>query len=161
MKACERVLASALANVVDDCEMVFLQVFKAVDRVSGQEVALKRIFLRQPELGIPSNVLREYRALQLLHDDRLVKLLDVFPMVCFLNCVACKTIPLFRIGDQNLARHAGIQHCHCHGALLHQFAHHFGAARLSSPPVCCEAADGRRAQGSPSHAFSWCESSVP
>lgn len=57
----------------------FGEVFKAVDRLTGQEVALKRIFLRQPELGIPSNVLREYKALQLLHDDRLVKLLDVFP----------------------------------------------------------------------------------
>lgn len=66
------------------------QVFKAVDRLSGQEVALKRIFLRQPELGIPSNVLREYKALQLLHDDRLVKLLDVFPSVCLPGTTAPK-----------------------------------------------------------------------
>ena len=57
------------------------QVFKAVDRLSGQEVAMKRIFLRQPEQGIPSNVLREYKALQLLHDEHIVELLDVFAMV--------------------------------------------------------------------------------
>lgn len=55
--------------------------FKAVDRLSGQEVAMKRIFLRQPEQGIPSNVLREYKALQLLHDEHIVELLDVFAMV--------------------------------------------------------------------------------
>jgi serine/threonine protein kinase len=56
-------------------------VFKAVDRLSGQEVAMKRIFLRQPEQGIPSNVLREYKALQILDDEHIVELLDVFAMV--------------------------------------------------------------------------------
>ena len=58
-----------------------VQVFKAVDRLSGQEVAMKRIFLRQPEQGIPSNVFREYKALQLLNDEHIVELLDVFAMV--------------------------------------------------------------------------------
>jgi serine/threonine protein kinase len=62
---------------------ITLQVFRAVDRERGDEVALKRIFISQPEKGIPLNVLREYKALQILDDEHIVALREVFPMVSY------------------------------------------------------------------------------
>lgn len=81
---------------------------------------MKRIFLRQPELGIPSNVLREYKALQLLQDDNIVELLDVFAMVCVIY-----TVPtLLRIDAPELSveLYAGSSFSYCDGTLLHGLA---------------------------------------
>jgi hypothetical protein len=61
---------------------------------------MKRIFLRQPELGIPSNVLREYKALQMLHHDNIVQLLDVFAMV---RAPWTQPVPCFCLTTLNVA----------------------------------------------------------
>jgi serine/threonine protein kinase len=54
--------------------------------VTGDSVALKRIFIRSPEDGIPLNVVREYKCLQLIEHPNVVRILDVFPSVRFRPC---------------------------------------------------------------------------
>ena len=57
------------------------QVLEAVDRLTGDRVALKRIFISQPEAGLPCNVFREYKCLQRVAHDNVVRILDVYPSV--------------------------------------------------------------------------------
>ena len=59
-----------------------LQVFLGKDVATGDPVALKRIFLRRPQDGIPANVLREYMCLRQLEHRSVMRLLDVYPAVC-------------------------------------------------------------------------------
>lgn len=53
------------------------QVFKAKDLLSGEVIALKRIFVRQRQRGIHSDEFREVEALQSLQNKNVVRLLDV------------------------------------------------------------------------------------
>ena len=55
-----------------------LQVYKAIDLWTGDTVALKKIFVKSPDQGVPDNVLREYKGLQILSHENIIKLLDIF-----------------------------------------------------------------------------------
>lgn len=46
---------------------------------TGEVVAIKRIFIRGTQDGIPDNVVREYKALQSLDHPNIVQLRDVYP----------------------------------------------------------------------------------
>jgi serine/threonine protein kinase len=70
-----------------------LQVFLAEDTAIGGRVALKRIFIRRPHDGVPLNVLREYKCLQLVEHEHVMRLLDVFPsarLYCRPPCPTCR-----------------------------------------------------------------------
>ncbi|CAH2045421.1 unnamed protein product, partial [Iphiclides podalirius] len=54
-------------------------VFKARHLPTGREVALKKILIKNLEDGIPINVMREIKALQLLRCKYIIKLYDMFP----------------------------------------------------------------------------------
>ncbi|XP_075982599.1 cyclin-dependent kinase 20 [Anticarsia gemmatalis] len=54
-------------------------VFKAKHIPTGREVALKKILIKNLEDGIPVNVMREIKALQLLRCKYIIKLHDMFP----------------------------------------------------------------------------------
>ncbi|KAL0819676.1 hypothetical protein ABMA28_007742 [Loxostege sticticalis] len=54
-------------------------VFKARHLPTGREVALKKILIKNLEDGIPVNVMREIKALQLLRCKYIIKLYDMFP----------------------------------------------------------------------------------
>ncbi|XP_023940409.1 cyclin-dependent kinase 20 [Bicyclus anynana] len=54
-------------------------VFKARHLPTGREVALKKILIKNLEDGIPVNVMREIKALQLLRCKYVIKLYDMFP----------------------------------------------------------------------------------
>ncbi|CAH2233721.1 cyclin-dependent kinase 20 [Pararge aegeria] len=54
-------------------------VFKARHLPTGREVALKKILIKNIEDGIPINVMREIKALQLLRCKYVIKLYDMFP----------------------------------------------------------------------------------
>ncbi|CAH0728330.1 unnamed protein product, partial [Brenthis ino] len=54
-------------------------VFKARHLPTGREVALKKILIKNLEDGIPINVMREIKALQLLRCKYVIKLYDMFP----------------------------------------------------------------------------------
>lgn len=75
----------AACRLGDCMPSLWLQVFLGTDVVTGDPVALKRIFLRRPQDGIPANVLREYMCLRHLAHDNVMRLLDVYPAVrrCF------------------------------------------------------------------------------
>ncbi|KAG8340156.1 Protein kinase domain [Trypanosoma vivax] len=52
-------------------------VYRAVDRVTGQVVALKKVRLDRSDEGIPQTALREVSILQEIHHQNIVNLLDV------------------------------------------------------------------------------------
>eukprot|EP00128_Syssomonas_multiformis_P005393 Colp12_sorted_trinity150504_noHs@16796 len=52
-------------------------VYKAIDNISGRDVALKKIRLTHEDEGIPSTALREISLLQELQCDQIVRLLDI------------------------------------------------------------------------------------
>ncbi|CAK1553900.1 unnamed protein product [Leptosia nina] len=54
-------------------------VFNARHLPTGREVALKKILIKNLEDGIPVNVMREIKALQLLRCKYVIKLYDMFP----------------------------------------------------------------------------------
>ncbi|CAH0594227.1 unnamed protein product [Chrysodeixis includens] len=54
-------------------------VFKARHIPTGREVALKKILIKNLEDGIPVNVMREIKALQLLRCKYIIKLYNMFP----------------------------------------------------------------------------------
>ncbi|XP_063627915.1 cyclin-dependent kinase 20-like [Cydia splendana] len=54
-------------------------VFKAKHLPTGREVALKKILIKNLEDGIPVNVMREIKALQLLRCKYVIKLYEMFP----------------------------------------------------------------------------------
>ncbi|KAI8425060.1 hypothetical protein MSG28_006928 [Choristoneura fumiferana] len=54
-------------------------VFKARHLPTGREVALKKILIKNLDDGIPVNVMREIKALQLLRCKYVIKLHDMFP----------------------------------------------------------------------------------
>ncbi|CAH4036400.1 cyclin-dependent kinase 20-like [Pieris brassicae] len=54
-------------------------VFKANHLPTGREVALKKILIKNIDEGIPVNVMREIKALQLLRCKYVIKLYDMFP----------------------------------------------------------------------------------
>ncbi|CAG9565451.1 unnamed protein product [Danaus chrysippus] len=54
-------------------------VFKARHLPTGRDVALKKILIKNLEDGIPLNVMREIKALQLLRCKYVIKLYDMFP----------------------------------------------------------------------------------
>ncbi|XP_022115613.2 cyclin-dependent kinase 20 [Pieris rapae] len=54
-------------------------VFKANHLPTGREVALKKILIKNIDEGIPVNVMREIKALQLLRCKYIIKLYDMFP----------------------------------------------------------------------------------
>ncbi|KAM3956557.1 cyclin-dependent kinase 20-like [Aphomia sociella] len=54
-------------------------VFKATHLPTGRDVALKKILIKNIEDGIPVNVMREIKALQLLRCKYIIKLYDMFP----------------------------------------------------------------------------------
>ncbi|XP_068619410.1 cyclin-dependent kinase 20-like [Battus philenor] len=54
-------------------------VFKARHLLTGREVALKKILIKNLEDGIPINVMREIKALQLMRCKYIIKLYDMFP----------------------------------------------------------------------------------
>jgi len=56
----------------------FGEVHRALDTLTGDTVALKRIFVREPAEGLPDNVLRELTGLQLVQHENVVRLLDHF-----------------------------------------------------------------------------------
>lgn len=56
----------------------FGEVLKALHKPSGQVRALKRVFNRTPQLGLPENSLREHQALRTLDHRNIVRLLDTF-----------------------------------------------------------------------------------
>ncbi|KAK2163637.1 hypothetical protein LSH36_76g06023 [Paralvinella palmiformis] len=61
-------------------EGAFGMVFKAKHKESGEVVALKKVPLKKLDDGIPSNALREIKALQEIEENEyIVKLRDVFP----------------------------------------------------------------------------------
>ena len=49
--------------------------------MTGERVALKRIFIRRPDDGMPLNVLREYTCLRCIDHPQVMRILDVFPSV--------------------------------------------------------------------------------
>ncbi|KAK9811920.1 hypothetical protein WJX72_012409 [[Myrmecia] bisecta] len=60
-------------------EGAFGEVVQAIHKQTGQEVALKRVFVRQPERGLPDNVVREMHALQVISHPNVIRLLEVYP----------------------------------------------------------------------------------
>ncbi|XP_050675369.1 cyclin-dependent kinase 20 [Leptidea sinapis] len=54
-------------------------VFKARHLPTGREVALKKILIKNLEDGIPINVMREIKSLQLMRCKYIIKLYDMFP----------------------------------------------------------------------------------
>ena len=58
-----------------------LQVVKALHKPSGQIRALKRVFNRNPQVGLSANRLREYQSLRTLDHRNIVRLLDTFSQV--------------------------------------------------------------------------------
>ncbi|XP_011550490.3 cyclin-dependent kinase 20 [Plutella xylostella] len=68
-------------------------VFKAKHLPSGRDVALKKILIKNFEDGIPINVMREIKALQLLRCKYIIKLHDMFPrgtsLVLVLEYMSC------------------------------------------------------------------------
>ena len=65
-------------------QLVFPQVFKAKDLITGNVVALKRIYLRQPSRGIFYDTRREVETLRAIEHKNVVKLLDFHKQV---NCI--------------------------------------------------------------------------
>lgn len=61
---------------------------------TGEVVALKRIFIRDPAHGLPDNVAREIRCLQSLDHPNVVQLKDVFPKVCVARGWGCVHLPV-------------------------------------------------------------------
>ena len=59
------------------CLQGVLQVFEAKDLLTGGVVALKRIYVRQPQRGISKSTANEVAVLRDLHSDHIVRLLDV------------------------------------------------------------------------------------
>ena len=59
----------------------FLQVVKALHKPSGQIRALKRVFNRNPSVGLSEDRLREYQSLRTLDHRNIVRLLDTFSQV--------------------------------------------------------------------------------
>ncbi|KAK3241756.1 hypothetical protein CYMTET_48507 [Cymbomonas tetramitiformis] len=57
----------------------FGEVLRAVNTTNGQLVALKKVLLRKPDKGLPDNVLREIKLLQIVDHPNVVKLQEVFP----------------------------------------------------------------------------------
>lgn len=52
-------------------------VYKAIERASGNVVAVKKIRLESEEEGVPSTAIREISVLKELHHENIVTLLDV------------------------------------------------------------------------------------
>ncbi|KAK5647738.1 hypothetical protein RI129_002630 [Pyrocoelia pectoralis] len=54
-------------------------VMKGIDKVTGLEVALKKLIIRNLDEGIPTNIMREIASLRVLNSVYIVKLLDIVP----------------------------------------------------------------------------------
>eukprot|EP00193_Tetraselmis_chui_P018008 CAMPEP_0177778428 /NCGR_PEP_ID=MMETSP0491_2-20121128/15947_1 /TAXON_ID=63592 /ORGANISM="Tetraselmis chuii, Strain PLY429" /LENGTH=296 /DNA_ID=CAMNT_0019297697 /DNA_START=106 /DNA_END=993 /DNA_ORIENTATION=- len=65
----------------------FGEVKRAQNIETGEFVALKRVVIRQPKLGLPDNVLREVKALQCLEHPNVVRLYDLYPQGSSLTMV--------------------------------------------------------------------------
>lgn len=65
----------------------YATVYKAVDLLSGTQVALKKIRLEKSEEGIPSTAIREISLLKQLQHDHVIKLYDVIHGNYFLTLV--------------------------------------------------------------------------
>lgn len=66
----------------------------ALDSDTDKQVAVKQTYVKQPELGLPDNVVREIQTLQHLDHPNVVQLLDVFAQVIDLQpqsamCSSC------------------------------------------------------------------------
>lgn len=72
-------------------------VYRAVDKVTGQIVALKKVRLDRTEEGIPQTALREVSILQEVHHPNIVNLLDVI-------CADGKLYLIFEYVDHDLKK---------------------------------------------------------
>jgi cyclin-dependent kinase 3 len=72
-------------------------VYRAIDRTTGQIVALKKMRLDRTEEGIPQTALREVSILQEIHHINIVNLLDVI-------CADGKLYLIFEFVDQDLKK---------------------------------------------------------
>ncbi|RNF11832.1 cell division related protein kinase 2 [Trypanosoma rangeli] len=72
-------------------------VYRAVDKVTGQIVALKKVRLDRTEEGIPQTALREVSILQEVHHPNIVNLLDVI-------CTDGKLYLIFEYVDHDLKK---------------------------------------------------------
>ncbi|KEG10167.1 cell division related protein kinase 2 [Trypanosoma grayi] len=72
-------------------------VYRAVDKVTGQIVALKKVRLDRTEEGIPQTALREVSILQEIHHPNIVNLLDVI-------CADGKLYLIFEYVDHDLKK---------------------------------------------------------
>ena len=67
--------------------------FRARDAMTGDAVALKRIFIRAPEDGLPENVQREVKCMQLVRHPNVVRIRDVFSTVRSHVVTVVRTVP--------------------------------------------------------------------
>ncbi|GMH37546.1 hypothetical protein BSKO_05419 [Bryopsis sp. KO-2023] len=65
----------------------FGEVFRAKDLLSGEIIALKRIFVRQPQRGVHYDTFREVEALQSIQHENIVRLIDVCRRGTYLTLV--------------------------------------------------------------------------
>ncbi|RNE94946.1 cell division related protein kinase 2, partial [Trypanosoma conorhini] len=72
-------------------------VYRAVDKATGQIVALKKVRLDRTEEGIPQTALREVSILQEIHHPNVVNLLDVI-------CTDGKLYLIFEYVDYDLRK---------------------------------------------------------
>mmetsp|Transcript_22363 Transcript_22363/g.26937 ORF Transcript_22363/g.26937 Transcript_22363/m.26937 type:complete len:361 (+) Transcript_22363:883-1965(+) len=84
----------------------FGEVLKARHMPTGKTVALKKVLLRKPEAGLPDNVLREIKLLQMLNHTNVVYLHEVFPegssLVLALEFCATDLAQILRLQPETL-----------------------------------------------------------
>lgn len=61
---------------------VHVQVVLARTLETGEVVAIKRIYIRNADEGVPENVIREIKCMQSMTHPNVVHLKDVYPKVC-------------------------------------------------------------------------------
>ncbi|KAF5303645.1 hypothetical protein FQA39_LY09892 [Lamprigera yunnana] len=54
-------------------------VMKGLNKLTGTEVALKKLIIKHLDEGIPTNIMREIYSLKVLSSDYIVKMLDIIP----------------------------------------------------------------------------------
>jgi cell cycle related kinase len=87
-------------------EGAFGEVLLAHDLRNGNKVALKKIFLRRSEDGLPIGVWREFKALQHSEHANVIELLETFAhgsaLILAMECMSCSLADVLKQSGQRL-----------------------------------------------------------